>query len=91
MTAYGARIGYYRGDIKLLLEDAQCLHPTYFPMVPRLMNRLYAGVKGKVKGSKVRAKIKTACPIFCFKISVFFHCLLIFKAVICLIDSPQIL
>ena len=46
VTAYGGKVGYFRGDVKLLLEDAQALHPTFFPMVPRLMNRLYAGVKG---------------------------------------------
>ncbi|XP_075240863.1 long-chain-fatty-acid--CoA ligase 5-like isoform X2 [Convolutriloba macropyga] len=54
MFCCGAKVGYFRGDVKQLLEDAQALHPTYFPMVPRLMNRLYAGVLGKIKGNKIK-------------------------------------
>ncbi|KAG0246527.1 hypothetical protein BGX31_001398 [Mortierella sp. GBA43] len=38
----GAKIGYFRGDITLLMEDVVELKPTYFPTVPRLLNRLYA-------------------------------------------------
>ena len=37
----GARIGFYRGDIKLLIEDIQALKPTIFISVPRLLNRVY--------------------------------------------------
>lgn len=38
----GAKIGYFRGDILLLLEDVAELRPTFFPAVPRLLNRIYA-------------------------------------------------
>lgn len=38
----GAKIGYFRGDILLLLEDVGELRPTFFPAVPRLLNRIYA-------------------------------------------------
>ncbi|KAG0207909.1 hypothetical protein BGX28_000993 [Mortierella sp. GBA30] len=38
----GGRIGYFRGDILLLLEDVAELRPTFFPAVPRLLNRIYA-------------------------------------------------
>ncbi|KAF9106199.1 hypothetical protein BGX29_010230 [Mortierella sp. GBA35] len=38
----GGKIGYFRGDILLLLEDLAELRPTFFPAVPRLLNRIYA-------------------------------------------------
>ena len=37
----GARIGFFRGDIKTLVNDIQELKPTVFVSVPRLLNRLY--------------------------------------------------
>ena len=41
----GARIGFFRGDIKLLVNDIQALRPTLFISVPRLLNRLYDKVR----------------------------------------------
>lgn len=43
-TFSGSKIGYFRGDTNLLLEDIVELKPTYFPTVPRLLNRIYAKV-----------------------------------------------
>ena len=37
----GARIGFFRGDVKTLLNDIQELKPTLFISVPRLLNRIY--------------------------------------------------
>lgn len=37
----GARIGFFQGDVKLLLDDIKELQPTLFPSVPRLLNRIY--------------------------------------------------
>ncbi|XP_013395506.1 long-chain-fatty-acid--CoA ligase 5 [Lingula anatina] len=37
----GVRVGFYQGDVKLLMDDMQALQPTLFPVVPRLLNRLY--------------------------------------------------
>ena len=37
----GARIGFYSGDVKLLIDDIQALKPTIFVSVPRLLNRVY--------------------------------------------------
>ena len=37
----GGKIGFYRGDVKLLIEDIQALKPTMFVSVPRLLNRVY--------------------------------------------------
>ena len=37
----GGKIGFYRGDVKLLIEDIQALKPTMFVSMPRLLNRVY--------------------------------------------------
>ncbi|KAG0303281.1 hypothetical protein BGZ98_006818 [Dissophora globulifera] len=42
ITYSGARVGYFHGDILALLDDAVELKPTFFPAVPRLLNRIYA-------------------------------------------------
>ncbi|XP_065185290.1 long-chain-fatty-acid--CoA ligase 1-like [Sycon ciliatum] len=44
ITWYGGRIGFFRGDPKLLIEDIQTLKPNYLPVVPRILNRLYGKV-----------------------------------------------
>ena len=41
----GSRIGFFQGDIKLLVADIQELKPTVFISVPRLLNRIYDKVK----------------------------------------------
>ncbi|KAM9363334.1 long-chain-fatty-acid--CoA ligase 1a isoform 1-T1 [Symphorus nematophorus] len=38
---HGARIGYFQGDIRLLMDDLKMLKPTVFPVVPRLLNRMF--------------------------------------------------
>ncbi|GMT20857.1 hypothetical protein PFISCL1PPCAC_12153 [Pristionchus fissidentatus] len=53
MVHYGGAIGYYRGNILKLSEDLQTLKPTFFPVVPRLLNRIYDGVMAKVNASNV--------------------------------------
>jgi long-chain acyl-CoA synthetase len=55
MTAFAfivsCRIGYYSGDPSRLTEDCQKLKPTLFPSVPRLYNRIYGILKGKLEGA----------------------------------------
>lgn len=41
MYINGCQVGFYRGDVKLLMEDIGVLKPTVFPTVPRLLNRVY--------------------------------------------------
>lgn len=41
MFCHGARVGFYQGDISLLMDDIKTLRPTFFPVVPRLLNRIY--------------------------------------------------
>lgn len=49
--AVGSRIGYFNGDMLLLVDDIQVLKPTIMASVPRLLNRIYA----KVAASTIQA------------------------------------
>lgn len=40
-THLGCSVGFYSGDVLMLLEDLQLLRPHLFPAVPRLWNRIY--------------------------------------------------
>ena len=44
----GGSIGYWRGDIKGLVDDIAALKPTLFAGVPRVFDRIYAGVLEKI-------------------------------------------
>lgn len=50
----GARVGFYRGDIRGLVDDIQELKPTVVPVVPRVLNRLYDKVMSEVNKSRVK-------------------------------------
>ncbi|KAF9430664.1 hypothetical protein BGZ76_000762 [Entomortierella beljakovae] len=41
----GGRIGYSTGNQLTMLEDIAHLKPTFFPAVPRLLNRIYSKVR----------------------------------------------
>ncbi|XP_038614060.1 long-chain-fatty-acid--CoA ligase 5 [Tachyglossus aculeatus] len=45
----GAKVGFFQGDIRLLTEDMKALKPTVFPVVPRLLNRVYDKVQSEAK------------------------------------------
>uniref|UniRef100_A0A8C6UPY7 Long-chain-fatty-acid--CoA ligase n=1 Tax=Neogobius melanostomus TaxID=47308 RepID=A0A8C6UPY7_9GOBI len=47
MLVHGARIGFFQGDIKLLMDDLATLKPTVFAVVPRLLNRMYDKIFGQ--------------------------------------------
>eukprot|EP00244_Chara_vulgaris_P012461 TRINITY_DN6564_c0_g1_i2.p1 TRINITY_DN6564_c0_g1~~TRINITY_DN6564_c0_g1_i2.p1 ORF type:complete len:507 (-),score=133.41 TRINITY_DN6564_c0_g1_i2:482-2002(-) len=47
----GGRIGFWQGDVKMLVHDIGELKPTVFPGVPRIFDRIYQGVTAKVKES----------------------------------------
>lgn len=44
----GARIGFFQGDVKLLIGDIKALKPTVFVSVPRLLNRVYDKVSSNL-------------------------------------------
>ncbi|KAJ1367631.1 hypothetical protein KIN20_028580 [Parelaphostrongylus tenuis] len=50
----GARVGFYRGDIRRLADDIKELQPTVVPVVPRVLNRLYDKVMSEVNKSFVK-------------------------------------
>nr|UBK24467.1 LACS4 [Paeonia ostii]WMY82091.1 LACS4 [Paeonia sp.] len=45
---HGAQIGFWRGDVKLLVEDIGELKPTIFCAVPRVLDRIYSGLTQKI-------------------------------------------
>lgn len=45
---HGASIGFWRGDVKLLIEDIGELKPTIFCAVPRVLDRVYSGLNQKI-------------------------------------------
>lgn len=63
----GGTIGYSSGDPLRLLEDIQILKPSFFPTVPRVLNRVYQAamstgqtptIKGYLFRTALDAKIK---------------------------------
>ncbi|KAB0350773.1 hypothetical protein FD754_015630 [Muntiacus muntjak] len=47
MLCHGAKIGFFQGDIRLLMDDLKALQPTVFPVVPRLLNRMFDRIFGQ--------------------------------------------
>ncbi|XP_005996309.1 long-chain-fatty-acid--CoA ligase 5 [Latimeria chalumnae] len=45
MYSSGAKVGFFQGDIRQLPDDMMALQPTVFPVVPRLLNRIYDKVQ----------------------------------------------
>ncbi|KAJ0104791.1 hypothetical protein Patl1_17532 [Pistacia atlantica] len=54
--AHGAAIGFWRGDVKLLLEDIGELKPTVFCAVPRVLDRIYSGLNQKISNGGLLKK-----------------------------------
>ncbi|XP_076947193.1 long chain acyl-CoA synthetase 7, peroxisomal-like [Bidens hawaiensis] len=54
MSVYcGLAVGFYQGDNLKLMDDLAVLRPTIFCSVPRLHNRIYAGIVNAVNTSGV--------------------------------------
>ncbi|XWS54003.1 hypothetical protein CRYUN_Cryun10bG0050500 [Craigia yunnanensis] len=51
LAYFGAAVGFYQGDNMKLMNDMAALRPTLFCSVPRLYNRIYAGILNAVKSS----------------------------------------
>ena len=47
----GASMGFFSGDVALLMDDLATLRPTIFPSVPRLFNRIHDKIKARVHAS----------------------------------------
>ncbi|RYR70079.1 hypothetical protein Ahy_A03g016594 isoform B [Arachis hypogaea] len=54
----GASIGFWQGDVRYLMEDVQVLKPTIFCGVPRVFDRVYAGINSKISsGGALRSAL----------------------------------
>lgn len=53
---HGASIGFWRGDVKLLIEDVGELKPTVFCAVPRVLDRIYTGLQQKLSAGGILKK-----------------------------------
>ncbi|KAJ6842151.1 long chain acyl-CoA synthetase 4-like [Iris pallida] len=51
----GASIGFWRGDVKLLIEDIGELKPTIFCAVPRVLERIYTGLQNKISSGGLKS------------------------------------
>eukprot|EP00066_Takifugu_rubripes_P009375 XP_003976262.1 PREDICTED: long-chain-fatty-acid--CoA ligase 1-like [Takifugu rubripes] len=60
MFCHGAKVGFYQGDISLLMDDIKTLQPTFFPVVPRLLNRIYDKIQGSLRSPLRRALLRYA-------------------------------
>ncbi|KFQ92261.1 Long-chain-fatty-acid--CoA ligase 5 [Nipponia nippon] len=56
----GAKVGFFQGDIKLLTDDMKALKPTLFPVVPRLLNRVYDKIQSSAKSPVKRCLLNFA-------------------------------
>ena len=45
MIMFGAKIGFFSGDVTELLNDLRYLRPTFFASVPRLLTKIYDTVR----------------------------------------------
>lgn len=52
----GGRIGFFSGDIKLLLSDIEALKPTLFAGVPRVFARFQQRIEENVQNASIIAK-----------------------------------
>ncbi|CAI0441664.1 unnamed protein product [Linum tenue] len=53
---HGASIGFWRGDVKLLVEDIGELKPSIFCAVPRVLDRIYGGLTQKISAGSLLKK-----------------------------------
>jgi len=53
---HGSKIGFWRGDVKLLVDDIAALKPTVFCAVPRVLDRIYSGLTAKISTGGILKK-----------------------------------
>jgi long-chain acyl-CoA synthetase len=53
---HGSKIGFWRGDVKLLVDDIAALKPTVFCAVPRVLDRIYSGLTAKISAGGILKK-----------------------------------
>ncbi|XP_061491980.1 long-chain-fatty-acid--CoA ligase 5 [Rhineura floridana] len=60
MYSNGAKVGFFQGDIRLLTDDMKALKPTVFPVVPRLLNRIYDKIQSGAQTKFKQVMLKVA-------------------------------
>ncbi|KAF8373703.1 hypothetical protein PRIPAC_80132, partial [Pristionchus pacificus] len=60
----GGAIGYFRGDIKGLADDIKTLRPTVFPVVPRVLNKIYDKIWAEASKSTVKSMLLSSAVAF---------------------------
>jgi len=63
VLGHGGCVGYYSGNIKLLMEDIAVLKPTLFVGVPRIFQRVYDKVQATVDGGSNLKKAIFKCSL----------------------------
>jgi long-chain acyl-CoA synthetase len=53
----GSAVGYWQGDAAKLVEDIGALRPTLFIGVPRVFDRIYAGISSQISSSSPLKKL----------------------------------
>ncbi|TVU12508.1 hypothetical protein EJB05_46159 [Eragrostis curvula] len=53
---HGSKIGFWRGDVRLLVDDIAALSPTVFCAVPRVLDKIYSGLKAKISSGGILKK-----------------------------------
>ncbi|PWN53287.1 acetyl-CoA synthetase-like protein [Violaceomyces palustris] len=56
----GGRVGCFCGDTTRLVEDMQILQPTFFPSVPRVLNRIAALIEAQMRAPGLKASLLRA-------------------------------
>ncbi|XP_068706539.1 long-chain-fatty-acid--CoA ligase 1-like [Montipora foliosa] len=51
---YGAKIGFFSGNVRNILDDVRALKPTLFVSVPRVLNRVYDMTQKEVSSSPIK-------------------------------------
>ncbi|KAH9656441.1 AMP-binding enzyme family protein expressed [Citrus sinensis] len=59
----GCSIGFWRGDVRYLMEDIQELKPTMFSGVPRVYDRIYTATNSKLGNMKKGMPQNKAAPL----------------------------
>ncbi|XP_043230941.1 long-chain-fatty-acid--CoA ligase 5-like [Amphibalanus amphitrite] len=57
MYMVGGAIGFYRGDIRGLMDDLKALRPTCIPAVPRIFNRIHDKTLATAGQSRVKSAL----------------------------------
>ncbi|KAM9330417.1 long-chain-fatty-acid--CoA ligase 1-like [Gastrophryne carolinensis] len=57
---HGGQIGFFQGNVRSLLDDMKVLQPTFFPVVPRLLNRIFDQIFAQANTSLKRLLLEFA-------------------------------